>query len=305
MIAVLQEEAKLDVNEYFASGATAADFEAVLASAQTPLELLISRLSIGPVESRLDPILEPILCAVKVLSPVEQDLHLRMIQRQVGKERITLEALRKQLQATEVEIPANSKVKTFPEHAPPPQPENTAGLPSIQVNFRQLRHVVADAWAAVLRANQPSAGVFKTTPYVFRRGEHVVYLADRPPTIAIEQMGEDAVYGLIARVADWNRARKEDTCDAIPMKEVARDMLAYIDPCLPQLDAVLSTPVFGYNGSLMVDPGYHKQDNVWMDDDSTLHMDPLSSTPTPNTAHLTIIMIGCQHTWGVRQRTCG
>jgi hypothetical protein len=43
---------------------------------------------------------------------------------------------------------------------------------------------------------------------------------------------------------------------------------------------VLRTPVFGYDGSLIVAPGYHKNDHVWMDVDSTLQLAPLSSSPT-------------------------
>ena len=41
----LLADAKIDVNEFFASGKTAADFEGILAAAQTPLELAISKLS--------------------------------------------------------------------------------------------------------------------------------------------------------------------------------------------------------------------------------------------------------------------
>ena len=69
LAATLLEQSKLDVNEYFAEGGTAADFEAVLASAQTPLELSISRLSADTAESEIDHVLEPILAAAKRLSP--------------------------------------------------------------------------------------------------------------------------------------------------------------------------------------------------------------------------------------------
>ena len=115
------------------------------------------------------------------------------------------------------------------------QVENAAARPRIQVNNRQLRDVVAESWSAVHRANQSGAAVFRNTPYVFRRGEHLVFLADRDPAIEIEQMSEAAVFGLIARVADWYRATDETSVDTIPLKEAARDMLAYIDPGLPRL----------------------------------------------------------------------
>jgi hypothetical protein len=281
LAATLLEQAKLDVNEYFADGGTAADFEAVLASAQTPLELSISRLSAGTAESDIDHVLEPILGAAKRLSPVEQERHLRLIQNRLGKERISLSVLRKQVRANTVEVATKRMTRMLSGRAPKVQAEDAAALPRIQVNNRQLRDVVADSWGAVHRANQPGAAIFRNTPYVFRRGEHLVYLADRDPAIEIEQMSEAAVFGLIARVADWYRATDETSVDTIPLKEAARDMLAYIDPSLPQLHAVIRTPLFGCDGSLIATPGYHPKDRVWMDADSTLQMGRLSNTPTP------------------------
>jgi len=301
-IAELMEQAKLDVNEYFASGGTAAGFKAVLASAQTPLELSISRIGVGTSESELDRVLEPILAAVKRFSPVEQERHLRLIRKQLGKEGTTIAVLRKQLQATEVEIATRSNITPFPapagnadwlsdinvydressntmsspEDATKEEAENSSNLPSIQIGNRQLRDMVGDAWGAVRRANELNAAVFPTAPYVFRRGPHLVYLANRDPLLEIEEMGEAAVYGIVARVADWRRV----TDNVIPMKEVARDMLAFVDPGLPQLDAVLRTPVFGCDGSLIVAPGYHNKDHVWMHVDTTLKLGPLSSSPT-------------------------
>ncbi len=281
LAAALLEDAKLDVNQYFAEGRVAADFEAVLASAQTPLELSISRLSTGTPESEVDHLLEPILGAAKRLSPVEQERHLRLIQNRLGKERISLSVLRKQVRATTVEVATKRKVRMLSGRSAQSQTEDAAALPRIQANNRQLRDVVADSWAAVHRANQPRAAIFRNTPYVFRRGEHLVYLADRDPTIEIEQMGEAAVFGLLTRVADWYRATDERDVEVIPLKEAARDMLAYIDPGLPHLNGVIRTPVFGYDGSLIAAPGYHQKDRVWMDADSTLQLDRLSSTPTP------------------------
>lgn len=281
LAAALLEHAKLDVNGYFAEGRTTADFEAVLASAQTPLELSISRLSAGTAESEIDHVLEPILGAAKRLSPVEQERHLRLIQNRLGKERISLSVLRKQVRATTVEVATKGKTRMLSGRSPQVQAEDAAELPRIQVNNRQLRDVVADSWAAVHRANQPGAAVFRNTPYVFRRGEHLVFLADRDPAIEIEQMSEAAVFGLLARVADWCRTGEETSVDTIPLKEAARDMLAYIDPSLPQLHAVIRTPVFGCDGSLIATPGYHQKDRVWVDADSTLQLGRLSNTPTP------------------------
>ncbi len=281
LAAALLEKAKLDVNGYFAEGRTATDFEAVLASAGTPLELSISRLSPGTATSELDRVLEPILAAAKRLSPVEHERHLRLIQNQLGKEQISLTVLRKQARATPAANAPRETARIISPRSPQVQVENAAMLPRIQVNNRQLRDVVAESWAAVHRANQPNAAIFRNTPYVFRRGEHPVYLADRDTAIEIEQMGEAAVFGLLTRVADWYRVTEKADADALPLKEAARDMLVYLDPRLPHLNAVIRTPVFGSDGSLIATPGYHQRDRVWMDADSTLRLDELASAPTP------------------------
>ncbi len=275
LIAALMEQAKIDVNAFFAQGGTASDFEAVLTSGKAPLELLISRLPADTAESDVEGVLAPLLAAVKPLSPVEQDRHLRLIQDRLGKDRVSLTVLRKQLQAT---TNAAAPPRTQAQSSPPAP--TASGLPRIQVNGRQLRDIVTDAWAAVHRANQSGAAVFRNTPYVFRRGEQLVYLAERDPTVEIEQMNEAAVYGLLARVADWFRVTDEKPVDVLPLKEAARDILAYVDAGLPRLDAVIRTPVFGSDGKLITAPGYHRNDRVWMDSDPMLHLTELPSAPT-------------------------
>jgi hypothetical protein len=277
VVAGLIQQAKLDVNQYFAEGATAADFEAILASAQTPLELSISRLAVGP---ELEAALTPILAAINRLSPVEQERHFQLIQKRLGKKHISLWVLRKQARATPVEETTKGKAKVFSGHSPQAQAGGVAALPRIQINNRQLRDVVLDSWGAVHRGNQPDTAIFRNTPHVFRQGGHVAYLVRREPAIEIEQMGQDELFGLLARVANWYRATDEGDIEVIPMKEAARDMLAYVDPGLPPLEAVIRTPVFGCDGSLIVEPGYHQKDRVWLDHDSTLQLARLSTAPT-------------------------
>ena len=98
-------DAKIDVNEFFASGKTAADFEAILAAAQTPLELAISKLSTEVPDSDLSRLLKPILSEVGRLDPIQQDWHLRLIQTRCGKARMPVTTLRKQLKVVEIARP--------------------------------------------------------------------------------------------------------------------------------------------------------------------------------------------------------
>ena len=101
----LMADAKIDVNEFFASGKTAADFEAILAAAQTPLELAISKLSTEVPDGDLSRLLNPILSEVGRLDPIQQDWHLRLIQTRCGKLRMPVTTLRKQLKVVEIARP--------------------------------------------------------------------------------------------------------------------------------------------------------------------------------------------------------
>ena len=301
LIASLMEDAKIDVNEFFAAGGTAADFEAILSSARTPLELAISRLTeedatVGPYRYiRSHP------CAMKSLNPVEQDRHLYLVRGRTG---IPLGALRTQLKGIPGDASPRATVKVLPPHtsrsfsespsaaasqnhtddtfgtASEPT-DNTSPRPSIYINDRQLRDVVEDFWAAVHRANKPDGGIFQKTPHVFLRGDHMVYLVEKDSINEMRQMSEPAVYGLTARVADSIKVTETKYGNVLPLKEVARDMMAYPSNELPQLDAVIRTPVFGHDGTLIIMPGYNEEHHVWMDLDSKLHLDSLSGTPTP------------------------
>jgi predicted P-loop ATPase/DNA primase len=97
----LRAAAKIDVNEFFASGKTAADFEAMLAAAQTPLEMAIAKLQ--PDAQDLAKLLDPILAEVHQLDPIEQPRYLKLIQEKCGKGRLPISALRQQMKVVRID----------------------------------------------------------------------------------------------------------------------------------------------------------------------------------------------------------
>ncbi len=101
--------AKIDVNDYFASGHTAKDFEALLGEATTPLEFGIDRLPTDVAESERNQQLEPILREVTTLSPLEQNSHLKRIQERFGKSNLSLTTLRDQVKALQKERKAQAQ----------------------------------------------------------------------------------------------------------------------------------------------------------------------------------------------------
>ncbi|MFC1467818.1 CHC2 zinc finger domain-containing protein [Verrucomicrobiota bacterium] len=92
----LMAQAKIDANDYFASGKEAADFEALLTSACTPVELGIQNLPDDMSESERDRLLEPILAEVAAHSPLKQDRLLKQIHARINKT-VPLAALKEEI----------------------------------------------------------------------------------------------------------------------------------------------------------------------------------------------------------------
>ena len=95
----LLSEAKFDVNEYFAAGHSAEEFEGLLARAQTPLEFAIWRLPRDSPEEQRNRLLEPILQDIAALPPLEQNRYLKQLQEYFGKDTLPLAAVREQVRA--------------------------------------------------------------------------------------------------------------------------------------------------------------------------------------------------------------
>ena len=84
----LLADAKIDVNEFSTAGKTSEDFEAILAVAETPLEMAIAKLDSETPEDQIEALLAPILQEVGQMGPIERERHLRLIQSRCGKARL-------------------------------------------------------------------------------------------------------------------------------------------------------------------------------------------------------------------------
>jgi DNA primase len=282
----LEADAKIDVNEFFAEGHTATDFEAILASAQTPLEMAISKLSTDIPDADLSRLLEPILAEVGRLDPIEQERHLRLIQTRCGKVRMPVTTLRKQLKVVEIARPRRptqadafgggmrGAAATAPAGEPEPEP-----LRSIQVNNRQLRDVIADAWAAIHAINEPAEPGSPDKPFLFQNGGTLVRIAGDGPDAHIETLGETVMYGMLARSANWHKVTEEAVIAAPPSKDTSRDMIVNPDPVLPLLESLVRTPTFGKDAALLATPGYHRGDALWIFADESLDVPEVPIDP--------------------------
>ena len=206
---------------------------------------------------------------------------------QTGKASSFKEALRLVAELSGVRLPVGDSqlpaptTPTIPTNGTPSS-QDTGGdgtrcarsLSSIQVNNRQFRDIIEDAWNTLTVVNQP--------PRYFRREGEIVRVAHDLAGPKIERMGENAILGMLGRIADWVTVNGPEASNTNPPVLVARDMLAYIDPRLPRLQTVTTVPVFGKSGELLDQPGYHAGDRNWFEPGESLkNLPAVSREPTP------------------------
>ncbi len=129
-------------------------------------------------------------------------------------------------------------------------------LPTVVVNNRQGPPVIDEAWAAVRASNYP--------PRIFQRKVSLVRLVITDGVPSISAMNFVGVYGHLWRVANWVVDANDMLKATDPPQKIASDMLEYIDESLPQLESVVSTPVFDLSGNLVQSPGYHREARLWL-----------------------------------------
>lgn len=92
-------EAKIDVNDYFASGKTAEDFEVLIEQSQAPLEFAIAEIPTDLPAVQRDKLLEPVLAEIAGRSAIEQSRLLKVIQARFGKAEFSLTVLREHVKS--------------------------------------------------------------------------------------------------------------------------------------------------------------------------------------------------------------
>lgn len=268
---------KVDVNELVkAKGAEA--LRAVLGAAKTYPEYLLDCIPKETPPGELERLLVPVLESISRSTPIVADAVLDTITRRFSVRRRALNEMVKKLRSPEKPV--------VPAVNPP-----TTGLPEVRVNLRQLREIVDDACAAVVAANKARISrkgeelyLKVDPPLVVRRLGRLAYLrAEEGRAPELSELGDTGMMGLLTRDADFVSVDKEDgRRPAFPPREVARHLVEFPSPELPALESVIMTPVFGKQGALIVEPGYHKEDSLWLHPDPTLHVPEVPSTPTPD-----------------------
>jgi hypothetical protein len=82
---------------------------------------------------------------------------------------------------------------------------------------------------------------------------------DRGQLVAAPVTDERLRY-MLARLAVWQKInRNNELVPAPPPTGLVKSLLATPDPALPVLAGIVNTPVFGSDGTLLTEPGYHEE----------------------------------------------
>lgn len=130
-------------------------------------------------------------------------------------------------------------------------------LPQIDAGSGDLADLADQSWAAVTAGNQP--------PELFQRGGLLTRIQtgdNSEPYLAV--VSEAGLRGILARVAWWYRWTERDgKKDAHPPIPVVKDMMAAPKYPLPVISRVVEAPVFGRQGELNLEPGYHQASRTY------------------------------------------
>ncbi len=169
--------------------------------------------------------------------------------------------------------------------APPPAPETGRHLPigfveppyplpTLSAIDGNLQNATRRAWSLLLASNR--------SPWIFRFGSLPTWIVPddegRPiaATIDLERMRH-----MLANLADWRKpVSKSESIPAPPPTGLIKSLLATPDPSLPILTGIVTTPVFGRNGTLLTEPGYHPDARLLYQPPPGFVLPPVPEQPT-------------------------
>ena len=124
-------------------------------------------------------------------------------------------------------------------------------LPQLRADEGDLARAHAGGWGLLLESNR--------TPWLFRSAGIPTWVVHDDDGLPMARpVTEERLRHMLARLADWRQlARKGDLVPAHPPTPLVKSLLATPDPGLPVLAGIVTTPVFGRNGALLTEPGYH------------------------------------------------
>jgi hypothetical protein len=152
---------------------------------------------------------------------------------------------------------------------------------------RQLSGILSEIGGVVTEVNKGLVSAASKAPIpsseaapLFVRGGRLVRVDTSKGAPVVAQLEDAEAYGLIARLADWFSDAGGIPVATNPNPALSRDLLVYPPARLPLLEDVVATPVFGADGALIDEPGYHKAERLWLQRDPKLAVPPVPELPS-------------------------
>jgi hypothetical protein len=153
--------------------------------------------------------------------------------------------------ATRQEPPEGEQVTPVGRHLPIGFRDPGQQVPQLRADEGDLKRAVNRTWTVLQGTNNP--------PWLFRAGGLASWLVpddEGRPTVAT--LNDERLRHMLALVATWRKINRQgDLIPAPPPTGLVKSLLATPDVNLPVLTGIVSTPVFGRNGALLTEPGYH------------------------------------------------
>jgi putative DNA primase/helicase len=158
--------------------------------------------------------------------------------------------------------------------------------PRLNAGRDDYAELAVECWDALARANDP--------PVMFSANGALVRLDRQDDALAAHTLDAARLAHELTRAADWYKVvkagRESFEVPSSPKDGVVRDMLASRSFPLPALDRVVSCPIFGPDGSLRTEPGYHAASRTYFDGSLGLRAVPEEPSDAEIAAALDLIL---------------
>jgi hypothetical protein len=147
--------------------------------------------------------------------------------------------------------------------------------PQLRADNGDLAGAVSQAWEILHAANNP--------PWLFRAAGCPTWVVrDDDGLPMAKPLTEDRLRPVLAQLVDWRKInRNGELVPAHPPMAVIKSILATPDPALPVLAGIVTTPVFGRDGELITEPGYHSAARLLYDPPKDFVLPAIAMQPTP------------------------
>ena len=138
-----------------------------------------------------------------------------------------------------------------------------------------LARLTNRSWSLLFASNAP--------PWLYRCGGGPSWVErDNDGRPVPRPMTEDRLRHVLAQLVNWRkRAPNGDLVPAYPPPVLLKNLLATPDPALPVLAGIVTAPVFGSDGTLITEPGYHPATRLLYEPAQSFTLPPVPEQPTP------------------------